>query len=184
MSPQQLWVLFLPQELPSQPWLPARGRRRMEAMNCSPLAPALGLGGWWWRLLGTGGDNGKHPVRAVHSPWATFIRTRSPPSGPPPIRGVVPKGPVTGLSTANSSEALPGLKQTKQSERFLPGKPVAPPEPGNVSSSLSEGPPVGFQLASSPRGSPPRAERSEEAVPSWEPSCRNIPAGTSGSLPR
>lgn len=44
MSPQQLWVLFLPQELPSQPWLPARGRRLMEAVNCSPLAPALGLG--------------------------------------------------------------------------------------------------------------------------------------------
>lgn len=44
MRPQQLWVLFLHQELPSEPWLPARGRRPMEAVNCSLLASALGLG--------------------------------------------------------------------------------------------------------------------------------------------
>lgn len=48
--------------------------------------------------------------------------------------GVVPKGPVTGLSPANSPEALPGAKQTEQREAFLSGRQVAPPEPGNVSS--------------------------------------------------
>ena len=51
--------------------------------------------------------------------------------------GVVPKGPVTGLSTASSPEALPGAKQTEQLEVVLSGRQVAPPEPGNVISSLS-----------------------------------------------
>lgn len=39
MSPQQLWVLFLPQELPSQLWLPSRGRRPVEAGACTGAEP-------------------------------------------------------------------------------------------------------------------------------------------------
>lgn len=118
---------------------------------------------WYW------GRQRETLVRAVHSPGPHLLDP-GPPSGPSSCQRCGPQGPSDQSLHMKQPRGPPWAKANRTVGSVSSGRQVVPPEPGNVSSSLSEGPPVGFQLASSPRV-PHRAETSEEAAPSWEPSC-------------